>query len=166
MIDLGQREIVEDIALELKLDPDLITAIIMVESSGNPWAVRYEPTYKYTLPDNEIRVYAEAANCSFETLKMLQKCSFGPMQIMAAIAYDEYGFRGYPTELCDFEKGVYYGASHLKKFIGRYHLESDAISAYNAGSVRKKEGPTGFLYANERYVDEVSRHLRELRKID
>lgn len=149
-------------ALKFGIDPDIISAIILTESGGNTWAVRYEPMYKWVLGVTAIREYSEAIGITVETIMISQKMSFGLMQIMYAIALDEYDFRGSPTMLCEPSVGIDYGCRHLRKFIDRYGAsnESDYISAYNQGSARKTEGG---MYWNQKYVDKVYKHLREIR---
>lgn len=156
------KALIEENAIKYNIDADIISAIILTESSGNTWAVRYEPMYRWVLPISSMKAYSETIGITVETIMISQKMSLGLMQIMYAIALDEYGFRGPPTQLCDPAIGIDYGCRHLRKFIDRYGSanESDYISAYNQGSARKTEGG---MYWNQSYVDKVYKHLRLLR---
>jgi soluble lytic murein transglycosylase-like protein len=153
-------ELIDDVAIKVGLDPNVVAAIVMVESAGNPWAVRFEPQYRWVLRANDVRDIAENEGMSVETLTMLQRCSFGLMQIMAAVAIDEYRFRGYPTQLCDPYTGLFYGCLHLKSKFVKYADEDEAVSAYNCGTPVET---TGGLFANQKYVDKVYFYLRQLR---
>lgn len=141
------------------LDPFLVASIITVESAGNPYAIRYEPHYKWVL--QPVTAYAEKAGVSYETELISQKTSWGIMQVMGAVCR-ENGYLGPLPKLTDPEEGMTQGCTVLKKLFERYDTTQDVVSAYNAGSVRRTEG--GF-YGNQRYVDKVYRYLRELEKI-
>ena len=140
------------------VDSNLIQAIVIVESRGNTFCARYEPNYKwlYFPRENSSRL-----GITYETEIQFQKCSLGPIQVMGAVAR-EHGFEGHLTKLCDPQVGLDYGVRHLKKFLQKYPEESDAISAYNAGSPRKTAGG---LYVNQKYVDRVHAELIPLRAL-
>lgn len=140
------------------LDQNLIKAIIQVESGGNKFAMRYEPNYKWTFFPRET---ASKRGTDYTTEECLQKFSYGPMQIIGAVAR-QYGFEGDFAELCSWDLGMFYGCKHLKQYMIRYGNEEDAVSAYNQGSNRKTEGG---LFCNSGYVDKVFIELRKLRKI-
>ena len=146
-------------ALAHKLDADLVTAIVMTESGGRSWLPRYEPNYRWLYFPREI---CEKVGVSLDTMRMLQMTSWGPMQVMGAVAY-ELGFpqNKATTELCQPAVGIDYGCRLLARHFGRYNAEEQVIAAYNAGSARMKNG----LFENQRYVDKVYGYLRELRKL-
>jgi len=128
----------------------LVTAIVQVESGGDPWAARYEPAF-FTRYVEKIRVRA-FGGCSADTERSLRATSFGLMQIMGQVAR-ERGFEGpYLTELCDPEVGLEYGCRHLAWLRGRYFATDGwpgVIAAYNAGAPRRD----GDRYANQSYVN-------------
>lgn len=139
------------------LDSALVQAIIEVESAGNPWAVRFEPAWRYfSFP----REWASRLGVTFETESTLQACSWGLMQIMGSVAR-EYHFDGPLPRLCEPELGLKYGCMHLSKFARLYPSESDVIAAYNGGSPRKT---VGGMYLNQAYVDRVDSKVREIRE--
>ena len=119
----------------------LLKAVCIQESSLNPWAVRYEPHYRYLYGKN-----------LSPTETVGQMTSFGVCQVMGAVAR-EHGFKGkYLTELCDPEIGLEYGARHLSKFYRLHGAWDRAISAYNQGGPRVNEQGQ---FQNQAYVDRV-----------
>jgi len=138
------------------IDPKVIGAIIHVESACNPYLLRYEPTYRYTYFPREL---AENLGLTIETMIVCQKTSYGPMQVMYAVAL-ELGFKGLPTELCNFDAGVEFGTKVLFKKKFKYGDDPILLAAsYNAGEVRKKESG---LFENQRYVDRFDLSYRKL----
>lgn len=157
----------------------LIEAIVSVESGGDVFASRVEINYakgtgykwlwnvEADVPMKYSRLALPAGfkGCGLQTATTElthQRTSWGPMQIMGAVAR-EYGFRGALAELCG-EFGVVMGVWHLiqiKNRIARrgHHSRDDLIAAYNYGHVRCVAG-TG-QYANQRYVDKVNAALLE-----
>lgn len=77
------RAEVEQAAAQYRLDPDLVQAMCLVESSGNTRAYRYEPNFwlRYMAPDPKWK-YAEPRTVS---------ASYGLMQVMYLVAL-EFGF--------------------------------------------------------------------------
>jgi len=153
MITPEIRSIIDKVAAQYGINPDLVAAFVLTESSGDPKAYRYEPAFyqRYIIPLNlpEDEGKGRAA-------------SYGLMQIMGEVAR-ELGFTGAFDELYDPEIGLNYGVKHLHSFISRY-VSSDnslnpAIAAYNAGSPRKNPDGT---FVNQQYVDTVNRHFAEV----
>lgn len=168
-----------DLARQHNLPAPLVMAIIEEESRWNPGAWRTEPNYRYLvncrtgepfrkLTEEENR--SEVAPKDFPYLPQIssrnsewigQQASWGPMQVMGAVAR-EYGFLGVFPELSG-AKGVDFGCIHLdelrKRFIGEHGWEG-VVAAYNAGSPRRrvKHG----LWVNQDYVNKVSKALRRL----
>jgi soluble lytic murein transglycosylase-like protein len=62
----------------------------------------------------------------------------------------------YPRAKTDIVYNILYGAKYLKGQHSRYGSWPDAVSAYNAGSVKKTNG----VYSNQSYVDFVLSHAR------
>lgn len=153
------HEAVEKVSKEIDLDPDLIYSLIMTESGGNKFAIRYEPQYRYTLGTNFLRMLADQQKISVNTIEMLQRCSVGYTQVMMAVIWDELHFRGSAIEAFDPETNIWLGATWLKNKIRKYG-EHDGVSAYNAGSPVRTPGG---LLCNELYVDRFYSYLRQLR---
>lgn len=149
--------LIKDIAKLHNLPWILVKAICYVESGFNPWAVRYEPNYKW--------IYGDQSRMS-ETEKFMQKCSFGMLQVMGAVAR-EYGFtHRYLTQLCEPKIGIEYGCKHLAYYYAKYNDYDKAIVSYNAGSPRRdvndldKDGNVT-EWVNQQYLDKVKFSWKE-----
>lgn len=139
------------------VDSDLACAIAKVESSWNPWAVRFEPKWSYfEWPEK----FAKILGITLETEKQLQSCSWGLLQIMGGVAR-ELGFQGPLQMLCGPRIGAQYACMKLKALKKRYAVLEDQISAYNAGTPRMHSDGT---YENQAYVDAVIKAYAELQK--
>jgi len=151
--------LIQSVAQAEGLDERLLLAICTIESSLNPYAVRYEPAYKYTVSPRD---WASKMRLSVETEECLQKFSYGLAQIMGGVMR-EYGFSGnLQTCLLNPKVSLTYSAKHLKNYLRRHGSEVEAIAAYNAGSPRKTSGG---MFVNQSYVDKVDRELRKLRAL-
>lgn len=154
-------ELFHDKGEEHGIDPLLLAAIAKHESGGVTWRTRYEPGTK----DQYLhfyRAHAERLGISQETERVAQMHSYGLMQVMGWLARAQ-GFKGYLGELCgEPALCVEHACILIKSLMRRYHDETDWISAYNWGHVRKTPGG---LYANQKtYVDPVCHWLDELRR--
>lgn len=148
-----------------KISPPLVLAICDQESSFDPWAWNPEPRYRYlwdVLMGKPFRVLTPAENASespppdFRALRGVpadaewwgQQASWGPLQVMGAVAREQ-GFRGkFLSELCDPVVGLAFGCRHLAGLLLRYHgSEFTALEAYNGGP--------GAVGHNEKYAREV-----------
>lgn len=145
------------IAVDHGIDPSLALAIADHESNGiKQFSARFEPKYKWLFnPDR----FASKYVISLETEQMLQRFSYGPMQVMGATAR-WLGFEDPLPALIYVENSVKYGIMYLKKMLEKYPKELDAIAAYNRGHVAKLEN--GF-YKNQPYVDAVKKKLDKIR---
>lgn len=151
-MDGNLRPQIYDISKSFNLDPVLVEAIVVVESGGHPYKVRYEHGYRWLF---EPEVLARNLKITVDTETILQSCSWGLMQIMGATARSS-GFREDMPLLCNPEKNLFYGCRHLKSLVNKYPIQSDAIAAYNAGS--PKEMANG-KYFNQAYVDKVTKQM-------
>lgn len=146
-------------AEEHGLSREMVASLVMAESSGDPYAVRYEPVYKWLYKPRD---FAENLNITVITEEAYQRCSFGLMQIMGANCR-EMGFHESLIIMANNEKlSLDYGCRFLKGLLDRYGNYQDAVSAYNQGSPRKKNG----LYENHRYVTKVMNFYREITKLN
>jgi soluble lytic murein transglycosylase-like protein len=146
------RRMIEVVADKYSINPDLIEAMVIKESSGNAMAIRYEPAFyrnyivKLNLPEDEGKKRAT---------------SYGLLQIMYQSAIED-GFKSIAEDLLIPNVGLEWGVKHLSKKIAKYGKEdiNRAIAAYNAGNVRKmKDGK----FVNQYYVDRVNRYLEQIR---
>jgi soluble lytic murein transglycosylase-like protein len=144
------------IARAEQLPPALLAGIIQEESRFDMWATRMEPRYM-----NSRRVSQAAAIWSrahsgtptaFTELTDRSR-SYGLMQIMGETAREEGYSARYLASLFHADSGLRAGAAHLKALILRYKSDTlSAISAYNQGSARRRNG----VFANARYVYRVA----------
>ena len=155
MVKLEIRQIIEQEAHEAEIDADLVEAFVIVESSGNPEATRYEPAFykTYILP----MLYANN-NLSPEEARKLAT-SWGLMQIMGQVAR-ERGFKGEMEELLEPATGLEWSLKHLKRFILKHPDMDSAIASYNAGSPRRREDGN---FVNQDYVNKVKRFWKLIR---
>lgn len=170
------KELIINIAKTHRLEPALVLAIVRKESEFNPHAIRFEAGYQYVwdvkrnaafrpLTDSEKTSstppagFTAVPGSSRATEWVGQKTSWGPMQVMGAVARQQ-GFSGWFPELCG-STGIEHGCKALVKLYDRFHTNhgiSGVIAAYNAGSPRKL-GSGGYI--NQGYVDDVTRFMEE-----
>jgi hypothetical protein len=133
---------------------DYAYGVCMAESNLNPYAVRYEPNFKWLWKPREVK----PAGCSMDTETALQRTSIGLMQVMGAV-YREMGYKGWLTEILASPKvQLTYGCDFLFRKIKKYGLEA-GICAYNSGSPRYLED--GKTFVNQYYLDRVLRYSSE-----
>jgi hypothetical protein len=164
-------------AADFDLPVELITAIVCVESGGNSAAQRAEAGYRYvwdcarqrpfrTLLRAEILSAKAPAGfasgtpgMSVDTEWMGQRTSYGPMQVMGAVAR-EYRFTGWFADLCG-SLGIHYGCLHLSRLHRRFYARygwSGVVEAYNAGSPGSEAGNA--------YLAKVTRAGCDPRRLD
>lgn len=153
-------EIIEQYSKYYEIDKLLIASVIMVESGGNQFAIRYEPDFKYL---HEISLWSQRWVVSYSTCKILQQCSYGLMQIMGATAMD-LGLKDIPTNLFDIEKNIKYGTKVLKEKSKEWGNDPlDIYAAYNAGTIRKT---VRGLYLNQWNVTKFEKIYTEFTSSD
>lgn len=148
--------LIQDSAEQLSISPDIVTSFILVESNGNPWAVRYERNYEWIC---EVSTMATLLETTYDTALMMQRSSYGLTQIMGAVAW-QMGHRGWSTELLNPETNLTYFVKYLSKLIKKQSLTDplDMYAAWNSGSVKKIDGK----YANYRQVANFRRIYEEV----
>ena len=150
---------IHDAAERHKLPPELIAAVIQLESGGNTYAVRYEPLYRWT---HMIASLANVAGCTYATMEQMQKTSYGLMQVMGGVYYEHRKISdGYwATAMIDPDIGLDFGCRHLKQKFVQYGPDpANTYAAYNAGSVRFTPGGH---FQNQRAVDIFMGYYRQL----
>jgi soluble lytic murein transglycosylase-like protein len=131
-------------AKQFALSPALVCAVIEQESRWNPWAVRYEPDFqqKYIVPLKHAG-QLKAFGASMNTEAVARSCSFGLMQTMGQVARETGADFAFLTELCNPERSLEFGCSHLaNKLEAAKGLTDRALQLWNGG-------------ANPHYADEV-----------
>lgn len=151
--DLAKKQ-----ALLHGLSAELVLAMIVTESSGDPHATRYEPGFKYVWHPREC---ADRLQIPYEEELKHQMMSWGLMQCMGAVAR-EFFYKDKLEGLMEPELGLFYACKKLQWCFRRWDTEEECIAAYNAGTPRMT---TGGMYVNQRYVDKVFRNLRALRTL-
>lgn len=169
------RHLIELQARGASLPVELVAAIVLVESSGNTFAWRPEPYYRWLWdvshnapfraasqdvvkkvpPDDFCSEYGTA---SAEWLG--QQASWGLMQVMGAVAR-ELGLdpQAPLTQLCDPQIGLAFGCAHLANLQRRFKAKHGWVgvaAAFNAGSVRFD---TNGALVNRAYVAKLSRFV-------
>lgn len=129
-------KIIQDQHRKTGLNPRLIAAVIQQESSGNPYAVRYEPEFykryiqtktKQSLGGYWPRLATE------ETERRFRTSSFGLMQIMGQVAREQ-NFRGeFLTELCDPAVNLDICCAFLAELLEKRGSVEAALLRYNGG---------------------------------
>ena len=141
---MGYADYIWQNALEFNIDPSIIAAIIEIESSGIPTAIRQEPAIK--------------------------DYSVGLMQVLTGTAgfvkskYPQIAYMGDPKELNNPSVNIEVGTAYLRYQLNRYLANpvikpiSDMVASYNAGAARQVD----FSYVNSKgstivqtYVDKV-----------
>lgn len=143
------------------IDPALVAAFCFVESSFQTRASRYEELFQGRYIDRH-SLYSHLD----PEIRALLATSMGLMQVMGVIAHE----LGLPIDrLMDLytpATGLEYGVLKLSQLLRRYRGSpagrglTDAVAAYNAGSVRV--GKNGD-YSNRGYVNRVMAKYRELK---
>ncbi len=156
MVDSEIRELIEIKAAKYNLDPDLIEAHILTESSGNSNSTRYEPAFYEKYIKNNISKWKITLQEAHD-----RATSYGLLQIMLQVAR-EMGFTGQATDLLIPEVGLEWGCKKLSKCYEKFGQKyiNAGIAAYNCGT--PKLTPTGFV--NQRYVDRVNGFLNKIRE--
>lgn len=127
-----------------RLDPVLVRAVVMTESSGRPCAYRYEPRFwdRY-LADNPLWKDQEPRRVS---------ASYGLMQVMYPVAW-ELGFREEPELLTVPRVGLFWGCTLLAGLLQWSKGDVDqALAAFNGGKGAGLQAPH---YPNADYIRKV-----------
>ncbi len=151
---MGNREaLISKLIVECdkaKIDYKLMDAVFEVESAWNPWAVRFEPHFRYITNSKQ---FAKNNGISEATEITMQKISWGLGQVMGGTARGN-GFTGPLNSLCDPKLGIEASVLCMKKLYARFATLDERISAYNAGTpIQDSNGK----FKNQAYVDKVLR---------
>lgn len=136
--------LIKESAEKYKIPERLLHAVVLTESNGNPFAVRYEPIYPYLYKVSEIALKIGATR---DTVKSMQMTSFGLCQVMGGVFYELGGHleeelhNRWASSMTNPELSLKYGCLVLRKKIEKYGENPlDIYAAYNSGTVRKIEG--------------------------
>jgi len=121
------------------LDIKLVAAIIMQESSGNPWATRFEPNFYAKYIANKSRAtlpgFVPSSDViTITTEKYWRATSFGAMQIMGETAREAGYYENELVKLLDPEIGINWGCKYFAKCMKLAKgSEERALLFYNGG---------------------------------
>jgi len=139
------------------LDPHLVAAICVTESSLDERAMRFEPNYQWLFKADK---FAREWRTDLKTEVALQRFSYGLMQIMGATAR-ELGFDAFLPNLCKPEVGLFWGCKYFAILLNRHGDRDKAIVSYNAGSPRWDASKGE--WENQVYLDKVLARYREFK---
>ncbi len=141
-------ELIVSMATGIGIPPEVVLAIIEVESGGNPFVTAFNQAAQANI------TLKRPALCSVNMEAVHQRTAWGLMQVMGSTARG-VGFCGWLTELTDAETNIGIGMKYLGQLKERF-FESrgldGVIAAYNRGAPRKS--PDG-KFVNQGYVDRV-----------
>lgn len=154
------QPLIETYAGKHHLPPEIVFGIVLTESAGNPWAIRFEPAFldRYVPDDPEL-----FGPVSVETERIARATSWGPMQIMGQVARERGFERAFLSALCQPDLGIDMGCAQLAYFRSRFEAEHgfDAvIAAYNAGSPRYTDDGA---FVNQTYLDKVMHYAEQFK---
>lgn len=146
------RAEIEVVASRYGLDPNLVEAIVRVESSGLTHAYRYEPAFYQTYLANNPEY--DGGN------PRRVSASYGLMQVMYPVAR-ELGLSGEPENLFVPLVGLEFGCKKLHQLLKWSKGNVDqALAAYNGG----KRGNERYPYRNSLYITKVTTALAIVQK--
>lgn len=112
--------LIKDTADRYKLDPHLVAAIVLQESSGDPTASRPEPKFYIKYLEGRPLEGFVPTDMPEEWERALRSHSFGLMQLMGQVAR-EMGFKAPRLiRLCDPAINLDYGCRKLKQLFARF----------------------------------------------
>jgi hypothetical protein len=125
------------------------------ESALNPYAMRYEPNFRYLFPPDD-------KPPRFTTEWFAQKTSWGILQIMGAVARERMFDARFLAELCDLKVNLRLASEYLAELRGRSDgTWNGALASYNGGLRGNRKAP----YRNQGYVEKVERHTGKYKRI-
>ncbi len=143
------------IATDYKLDPNWVYAIILQESAGKHYHIRYEPKYKYLFRPE---FYAKKLGISLATEVASQMTSWGVGQIMGALAREQL-HGGLMAELIQWELNIKHICIRITALMRISINKDDIFAMYNGGPGILAKSQKG--YFNQEYVDGVNRYLKQ-----
>jgi soluble lytic murein transglycosylase-like protein len=150
-VSFAYRREVETASAAHGLDPDVVQAVCLTESSGKTHAYRHEPAFwrRYLAPKAEWKTANPDRVSS----------SYGLMQIMYPVAC-ELGYADKPEVLFVPEVGLHWGCRKLAALVKWANGNLDqALAAYNGGQGGNSKPP----YRNQIYVGKVKKQLAKVR---
>ncbi|WP_428562314.1 MAG: transglycosylase SLT domain-containing protein [Solidesulfovibrio sp. DCME] len=145
--------LIQEAARNARLPIDIVRPVVIQESTGNPFATRFEPAfYERYLKGKPVTFVPNG--CSRETERIGRAMSWGLMQIMGETARFK-GFRGWFGELLLPETGLFWGCRYLAGLRDKYFAQGGwpgVLRAYNGG-------PGNWDNPGNHYPDAVLSHI-------
>lgn len=152
IVDCSIESIVKRESTRVDVRPELVMAMIDVESEGIVESIRFEPNYKHlSSPERS----AARLGITVATETALQRMTYGLLHINGGTAR-WLGFKGPLTNLLHAPTNVRWALKYVAKLKERYRDERDIVAAYNAGSARRDASGR---YENQQHVDKVFARL-------
>lgn len=152
-----QSQVFLDACSRFQVDPKVIAAMIQTESEWRRLAFRHEENFSYVF---KVQEFARALKCSEDLELVLQRSSFGYMQIMGGTAR-WLGFTRSLEKLFEPAVNLEYGIKYYLHHAKRYSDVKDIVAAYNSGAAKKdKDG----VYVNEMARNHVRKFVENLKK--
>lgn len=140
--------------------PELVQALIDIESSGNPYAIRFEPHFYKELLNKSIQTFS--SDCTVDTERVMRATSWGLMQIMGETARNLGFDNKFLSELIEPGINLKYGCLYLARSTAinrkQYGIKG-GIAAYNAGRIKLDSNGQ---FVNLKYVNKVMAKYQEL----
>ncbi len=132
-------ELVNRYALKYELRPDVVACIILQESNGNPFAIRFERKFCETKLATKDRAYlfswysGSGEKPSLETERTQRATSFGLMQCLGeTLRWCVKSKQPFLTAYCDPELGIDAGCHVLAYYLERGGNDyREALKGYN-----------------------------------
>lgn len=136
------EQLIKEKCKEFRLDRGIVLALITVESSGYPWAYRYENDFftRYIKFKTKEELGGHwPITLSTNTERVGRATSFGLMQVMGQTARELGCISEALTELCLPRIGLHFGCMYLRKMLDSSTGKDDsevyreALAKYNGG---------------------------------
>ncbi len=143
-----------------ELPPELVAAMVRVESGGDPWAIRYEQGfYRRYIAERGLPHFSP---CSQETEDRTRAMSFGLLQLMGQVARELGCDLPFLAQLCDPATGLEWSCRYLTR-LRRSLRKTHGTTSWECVCAAYNGGPgvvTGAgAHSNAPYVNKVSEQL-------
>lgn len=143
------ESLANDIAVTQKVDPNCVKAIITQESHWNPYALRFEPEWKYLVNTKQ---WAASLGLSEATEINTQMTSWGLGQLMGTVAR-ELKFTGHMGQFLDPKINIQFLSLYVQKLSGKAKTPQELFSCYNGGLGSLLSYQAYGRFPNQSYVD-------------
>ncbi len=140
-MDLDIPKLVRTFSSQFKVDSGVIAAVILQESAGNPFAIRFEPVFfesRIKPKGRDLAGYVPKSLPTFETEQVARSTSWGLMQLLGETARSRLGFKNpFLSALLLPEVNVECGCKLLRSLLDNFpNLPEDnryrkALERYN-----------------------------------